>query len=49
VQALIDVSAMKRVYFDAVRQAIAVESGATVGETFRALFEQWRTSRSARA
>jgi hypothetical protein len=43
VQALIDVSAMKRVYFDAVRQAIAVESGATVGETFRALFEQWRT------
>jgi aclacinomycin oxidase len=32
---------MKRVYYDAGRAAIAVEAGATVGEAFRALFEQW--------
>jgi aclacinomycin oxidase len=41
VQVLIDVSPMKRVYFDAGRSAIAVEAGATVGETFRALFDGW--------
>jgi FAD binding domain/Berberine and berberine like len=38
---IIDVSPMKRVYHDAERRAIAVEAGATVGETFRALAEMW--------
>ena len=43
VRVLIDLSAMKRVYYDADRSAIAVEAGATVGETFKALFERWGT------
>src|SRR6266581_1030774 len=41
VRVIIDVSPMKRVYYDAARGAVAVEAGATVGETFRALFETW--------
>jgi FAD binding domain/Berberine and berberine like len=41
VRAIIDVSPMKRVYYDPERGAVAVEAGATVGETFRALFETW--------
>jgi len=41
VQVILDVSPMKRVYFDAGMGAVAVEAGATVGETFRALFERW--------
>jgi FAD binding domain/Berberine and berberine like len=41
VRVLIDVSAMKRVYYDADMGAMAVEAGATVGETFRALHENW--------
>src|SRR5690349_21582646 len=41
VRMLIDVSPMKRVSFDAHRRAIAVEAGATVGETFRALADTW--------
>jgi FAD/FMN-containing dehydrogenase len=41
VAVIVDVSPMKRVYFDAERGAVAVEAGATVGETFRALFESW--------
>ncbi len=41
VRVIIDVSPMKRVYYDAELCAIAVECGATVGETFRALFETW--------
>jgi hypothetical protein len=41
VRVIIDVSPMKRVYYDAERGAVAVEPGATVGETFRALFERW--------
>src|SRR3989442_6982063 len=41
VRVIIDVSPMKRVYYDAERRAVAVEAGATVGETFRALFETW--------
>src|SRR3954469_5776802 len=41
VRVIIDVSPMKSVYYDAQMRAIAVEAGATVGETFRALFEQW--------
>ena len=38
---IIDVSPMKRVYYDAEKGAVAVEAGATVGETFRVLFETW--------
>jgi len=41
VRVIIDVSPMKRVYYDAEMGAVAVEAGATVGETFRALFEAW--------
>ncbi len=41
VRVIVDVSPMKRIYFDAERGAVAVECGATVGETFRALFEAW--------
>jgi hypothetical protein len=41
VRVIIDISPMKRVYYDAERRAVAVEAGATVGETFRALFEMW--------
>jgi FAD binding domain-containing protein/berberine-like enzyme len=41
IRALIDISPMKRVYFDPEMKAIAVECGATVGEAFRALFEHW--------
>src|SRR5258706_3316681 len=41
VRVIIDVSPMKRVYYDAEMGAVAVEAGATLGETFRALFEAW--------
>lgn len=41
VRALIDVSPMKRVYYDPEMGAIAIESGATVGEAFEALAKQW--------
>jgi hypothetical protein len=41
VRVVIDISPMKRVSYDAARRAVAVEAGATVGETFRALFETW--------
>jgi aclacinomycin oxidase len=41
VRVIIDVSPMKRVYYDPQRRAIAVEAGATVGETFRALADSW--------
>jgi len=41
VRVIIDVSPMKQVYYDAERRAVAVEAGATVGETFRALSETW--------
>ena len=37
VRVIIDVSPMKRVYYDADMGAVAVEAGATVGETFRKL------------
>jgi len=43
VRVIIDVSPIKRIYFDPDRRAIAVEGGATVGETFRALSESWGT------
>jgi aclacinomycin oxidase len=42
VRVILDVSPMKRIYYDGARRAIAVEAGATVGETFRALFDSWR-------
>jgi FAD/FMN-containing dehydrogenase len=41
VRVIVDVSPMAQVYYDAERGAVAVEAGATVGETFRALFENW--------
>jgi hypothetical protein len=41
VRVIIDVSPMKRVYYDSEMRAVAVEAGATVGQTFRALFEMW--------
>ena len=41
VKVIIDISPMKRVYYDAERGAVAVEAGATVGETFRALDQMW--------
>jgi aclacinomycin oxidase len=41
VRVILDVSPMKRVEYDPDMGAVAVEAGATVGETFRALFERW--------
>jgi hypothetical protein len=41
VRVIIDVSPMKRVSYDDAMRAIAVEAGATVGETFRALADTW--------
>jgi FAD/FMN-containing dehydrogenase len=41
VRVILDTSPMKRVYYDADMAALAVEAGATVGETFRALYETW--------
>jgi FAD/FMN-containing dehydrogenase len=41
VRIVIDVSRMKRVYYDSTLGAVAVEAGATVGEAFRALYENW--------
>lgn len=43
VRVLIDISAMKHIAFDSARSAIVVEAGATVGETFAALFKNWGT------
>ena len=43
VRVILDISPMKRIYYDPEHRAIAVEAGATVGDTFRALFEQWGT------
>jgi aclacinomycin oxidase len=41
VRVIIDVSPLKGVYYDPAMRAVAVEAGATVGETFRALSEAW--------
>ena len=41
VRVIIDVSPMKRVYYDRRMNAVAVEAGATVGDTFRVLFDRW--------
>jgi len=43
VRLILDVSPMKRISYDPRLGAIAVEAGATVGETFRALYETWGT------
>jgi FAD/FMN-containing dehydrogenase len=43
VRVLIDISPMNGIYYDADRSAVAVEAGATVGDTFKALFENWGT------
>lgn len=43
VQVIIDVSPMKKIYYDEEKKAVAVEAGATVGETFSALYNNWRT------
>jgi aclacinomycin oxidase len=41
VRVILDVSPMKRIEYDPSRRAVAVDAGATVGETFRELAEQW--------
>ena len=41
VRVIIDVSPMKRVYYDRHMNAVAVDAGATVGDTFRVLFDRW--------
>jgi aclacinomycin oxidase len=41
VRVIVDVAPMKGVYHDAAMGAVAVEAGATVGETYRALFDTW--------
>jgi FAD binding domain/Berberine and berberine like len=43
VKVILDVSPMKRVYYDEKMAAVAVEAGATVGETFSALHQKWGT------
>jgi hypothetical protein len=43
VRVIIDVSLMKRIYFDETLRAVCVEAGATVGETFKALYDNWST------
>src|SRR5690242_13562599 len=42
VRVILDVSPMKRIYYDRDMGAIAVEAGATVGETFQQLFDNWK-------
>ena len=41
VRVIVDVSPMKRIYYDPEMRAVAVEAGTTVGETYRALFDTW--------
>jgi FAD/FMN-containing dehydrogenase len=43
VRVIVDVAPMKRIYHDAARRAIAIEAGATVGEAFKALHDNWGT------
>jgi aclacinomycin oxidase len=43
VRVILDVSPMKRIYYDHEMHAVSVECGATVGETFKALHERWGT------
>ena len=41
VRVILDVSPMKRIWYDAAMGAVAVEAGATVGATFQALNQSW--------
>lgn len=41
VRVIIDVSPMKRIYFDPAMRAVAIEAGATVGDAFKILHESW--------
>lgn len=41
IRAIVDLSPMNRVYFDPTLGGVAVEAGATVGEAFRALHDNW--------
>jgi FAD/FMN-containing dehydrogenase len=43
VRVIVDISPMKRIYYDPELRAVAIEAGVTVGETFRTLFETWGT------
>ena len=43
VRVILDLSPMKRVYHDPGTGAMAVEAGATVGDTFEALYRNWGT------
>jgi aclacinomycin oxidase len=43
VRVIVDLSGMKRIFYDADKRAIAIEAGVTVGEAFRALFVTWGT------
>ena len=43
VRVILDVSPMKGIHYDPVMGAVAIEAGATVGETFQALSERWGT------
>src|SRR5262245_3304402 len=43
VRVIVDVSPMKRIYYDPERRAVAIEAGVTVGEAFQALSETWGT------
>lgn len=43
VRVIVDVSPMKRIYHDPQRRAIAVQAGTTVGDTFRVLYDRWKT------
>jgi FAD/FMN-containing dehydrogenase len=41
VRVIVDLSPMRRIAWDSRRRAVEVEAGATVGETFKTLFERW--------
>jgi hypothetical protein len=41
VHVVVDISQMKQIYFDASRQAIAIEAGATCTEVDQALYKRW--------
>jgi aclacinomycin oxidase len=43
VRVILDLSPMKRVYYDRGMGAVGVEAGATVGDTFEALYRNWGT------
>ena len=43
VRVIVDISPMSRIYYDRQMRAIAVEAGATVGDTHRVLYDRWKT------